>query len=144
MLALACNRMNRPPVIEIHARYCCGKRVLLARAQGNECRMAITALGEVTFGRICNMQAAVKSHGSTELERAFNASQNHSTHSQWLSDPALIYVVGNLEVNIRIYFAFTFLGMGSFVFANKCGKCDLRWIYAGITNGSFPFGQGQI
>lgn len=81
MLALAFKRMNRSLANEVHARYCCGKCVLLARAQGNECRMAITALGEVTFGRICNMQAAVKSHGSTELERQFYASQNHSTHS---------------------------------------------------------------
>lgn len=112
--------MNRSPVNEVHARYCCGKRVLLARAQGNECRMAITALGEVTFGRICNMQATVKSHGSTELERKINASQNHSTHSRWLPDLALIFAVGNLKVNIRVYFEFTFSGMRSFVFGNKC------------------------
>lgn len=83
--------------------------------------MAITALGEVTPERICNMQAAVESRGSTELERQYNASQNHSTHSQWLPDPALIFVVGNLKVNIRIYFEFTFSGMRSFAFANKCG-----------------------
>lgn len=99
---MASTRMNRSPVNELRARYCCGKRVLLARAQGNECRMAITALGEVMYGRICNMQAAVKSHGSTDLERQFSASQNHSTHSQWLPDPALIYIVGNLKVNIKI------------------------------------------
>lgn len=67
------------------------------------------------------MQAAVKSHGSREMERQLNASQNHSTHSQWLPDPALVYVVGNLKVNIGIYFEFTFLGMRSFAFANKYG-----------------------
>lgn len=55
------------------------------------------------------------------MERQLNASQNHSTHSQWLPDPALVYVVGNLKVNIGIYFEFTFLGMRSFAFANKYG-----------------------
>lgn len=60
MTALACNRMNRSPVNEVHTRYCCGKRALLARAQGNKCRLVIIALGEVKIWRICSMQATVK------------------------------------------------------------------------------------
>lgn len=57
MPALACDRTNRSPA---NIRYCHGKRVLLARAQGNECSMVSTALAEAKFWRLRSMQAKVK------------------------------------------------------------------------------------
>lgn len=55
--ALACDRTNRSPA---NTRYCHGKCALLARAQGNECSVVSTALGEAKFWRLCSMKAKVK------------------------------------------------------------------------------------
>lgn len=93
MLALPCNRVDRTPVNEVHARYCCGKRVLLARAQGNERRMAITALGEETLEEyvICKLQL------------------NHMAQQSWRDRSMLVKIIPHIHSGYQILLSFMLL-----------------------------------